>query len=158
MAKGYSYLQTAVKTVKSDLNAWIAENTGSGLGTGLGYEVLATSLGAFQQGRQIEYSKLLLMIEHVSHVSTSVQDGRVRATHDFRINVRAGNVLVMTAAVDRLYERMQEFEGAKIADAINISPSHTVDYKYYPDSVGLEYQFEDEYTAYLDFTIEITGE
>ena len=156
MAKGYSYLQTAVKTVKSDLAEWIAENTGGGLGTGLGYEVLEVTLGGFQQGRKLDYSKPLLMIEHINHLGSSVHDGRVRASHEFRINVRAENVLAMTAVVDRLYYRLQEHEGTKISDSVNTAPNQIVDYKYYPDAVGLEFQFQDEYTAYVDFRMEIT--
>ena len=149
----HSYLKEALVSVKQSLSEWEAENLGAGLGMGLGYEILATTLGGYQQGRQIEDYKALLMIEHVTHLGTSVQDGRTRSQHEMRINVRMGDVMSMAKLADRIYDRMHNFEDSLVTDTVQ---TKTLDIRYLPDSVGLDFQFEDEYTAYVDFRLEIT--
>ena len=44
----HSYLKEALVSVKQSLSEWEAENLGAGLGMGLGYEILATTLGGYQ--------------------------------------------------------------------------------------------------------------
>ena len=149
----HSYLKEALVSTKYTLGQWAAENTGNGVGRGLGPEILDLTLGGFRQSRQIENNKALLMIEHITHLGSSVQDGRTRSSHDMRIHARMGNVTTMAKLIDTIYDRMQNYSETRVTDTVN---TRTLDVRYYPESVGLDYQFEDEYVAYLNFRIEIT--
>lgn len=152
----HSYLKEALINPKFTIGQWAAENTGAGIGMGLGREILDITLGGFRQGRQIENYKALLMIEHISHLGTSIQDGRTRSSHEMRLNIRMGIVSAMADLADTIYDRMHNYETSVISDTVNTND--TLNIKYYPTSVGFEYDFEDEYVATVDFRLDITEE